>query len=182
MIITVQKPWDGIVADLTEYRRLFKELHGTEAPKPIVGTVVVCDRDGERARETAHRYVSSYYESVVAHYDLGGTQFKGTKGYEYYENMAAKVRKYPTESGAFFADLQVWGTPEQCFEKISCIRQQTGCEGFLGIFDTADLPFEQSARSMKLFAAEVMPRLQAIGDSPGSPAIGPRSPSMAMVR
>jgi alkanesulfonate monooxygenase SsuD/methylene tetrahydromethanopterin reductase-like flavin-dependent oxidoreductase (luciferase family) len=164
MIITVQKPWDSIVADLEEYRSLFRKLHGREAPKPIVGVIVVCDRDGDRARETALRYISSYYESVIEHYDLGGTQFKGTKGYEYYENMAVKVRKYRAESGAFFADLQVAGTPDECFDKLSFIRQQTGCDGFIAIFDTADLPFERSTASMKLFAAEVIPRLRAMSE------------------
>ena len=107
MIITLQKPWDAIVADLGEHRRAFLELRGCDAPAPIVGAFVVCDRDSERAREAAHRYLCAYYDSVIQHYDLGGTQFKGTRGYEYYDNMAMKVRKYGSESGHFFAELQV---------------------------------------------------------------------------
>jgi hypothetical protein len=74
--------------------------------------------------------------------------------------MAAKVRQYGSGSGRFFADLQVWGTPGECFEKLSLIREKTGCQGFIAIFDMADLPFEDAERSMKLFATEVAPRLK----------------------
>ena len=160
MIITIQKPWDAICADLAEHRVAWREVHGREAPAPILGAFVVCHPDAERAREMAHRYMGSYYESVIAHYDLGGTQFKGTKGYEYYDNMASKIRKYGAATGSFFADLQIWGTPEQCLEKIAFARDKTGCSGFIAIFDMAELPYEESEKSMKLFAAEVMPRLR----------------------
>ena len=170
MIVTLQKPWDAIVADLGEYRRAFRELRGCDAPAPIVGAFVVCDRDGERAREAAHRYLCAYYDSVIEHYDLGGTQFKGTKGYEYYDNMAVKVRKYGSESGHFFAELQVWGNPQQCLEKLAFIQQKTGCREFIAIFDMAELPFEAADRGMKLFAAEVLPHLRTMREEGGDPA------------
>ncbi len=166
MIITIQKPWDVIAADVAEHGRSFRERHGVDAPAPILGAFVVCERDGERARVTAHRYMGAYYESVIEHYDLGGTQFKGTRGYEYYDNMATKIRKYGSDAARFFADLQIWGTPQQCIEKIAFASRTTGCKGFIAIFDMADLPFEEAERSMKLFASEVAPHLRGTPQAP----------------
>ena len=160
LIITIQKPWDLIGADVATHRRIFREKHGAEAPPPILGAFVMCDRDGARAKENAHRYMGSYYESVIAHYDLGGTQFKGTKGYDYYDNMASKIRKYGGETSRFFADLQIYGTPDECAEKIAFAKEQTGCKEFIAIFDMAELPQEDALRHMSLFATEVMPRLR----------------------
>jgi alkanesulfonate monooxygenase SsuD/methylene tetrahydromethanopterin reductase-like flavin-dependent oxidoreductase (luciferase family) len=122
-----------------------------------------CDSDEERAREMAYTYLSGYYHSLLDHYQLAGDHFKGTKGYEYYEKMSGVINRYGVnEATKFFADLQVWGTPQQCYEKISWLHTTLGCQTFVAVFDYAGLPFEEVERSMKLFAEEVMPALQAI--------------------
>ena len=61
----------------------------------------------------------------------------------------------------FFLNLQVWGTPEQCYEKILDIQKRTGAEAFIGVFSYAGMPYDLAEASMRLFAAEVMPELQA---------------------
>ena len=63
----------------------------------------------------------------------------------------------------FFLNLQVWGTPEQCFDKVLEIRSKIGCDAFTGVFSYGAMPYEDSERSLRLFAAEVMPRLQQLG-------------------
>jgi alkanesulfonate monooxygenase SsuD/methylene tetrahydromethanopterin reductase-like flavin-dependent oxidoreductase (luciferase family) len=59
----------------------------------------------------------------------------------------------------------VWGTPEQCVEKILDIRRRTGCETYVGVFSYAGMPLAEAERNMRLFASRVMPRLQALGAS-----------------
>ena len=60
----------------------------------------------------------------------------------------------------FFLNLQVWGTPEQCFEKIMDIRSKVGCSDFTGVFCYGGMPFDEAERNIRTFASDVMPRLQ----------------------
>ena len=55
----------------------------------------------------------------------------------------------------------MWGTPEQCIEKLRTIRATTDAAEFVGVFTYGDLPLEQAEASMRLFASEVLPVLQA---------------------
>ena len=45
----------------------------------------------------------------------------------------------------------MWGTPEQCYEKIltSTADRQSG---FVGVFCYAGMPYEEAERNMRLFA------------------------------
>ncbi len=54
--------------------------------------------------------------------------------------------------------------PEQCFEKIMDIRSRVGCDVFTGVFSYGGVPYEESERSLRLFASEVLPRLQQLGE------------------
>ena len=60
----------------------------------------------------------------------------------------------------FFADLQVYGTPEQVYEKIMAIHNQTRNCGYVGVFSYAGMPHEEAARNMTMFAKTVMPELK----------------------
>lgn len=62
----------------------------------------------------------------------------------------------------FFLGLQVWGTPEQCYEKALGIRKRLGSNTFNAVFRYAGLPSAEAERNMRLFAREVMPPLQEL--------------------
>lgn len=66
----------------------------------------------------------------------------------------------------FFMDLQVWGTPEQCYEKIKDIHDRTDCCGFTGLFSYAGMAADLAQQNMNVFAREVMPELKQLGSSP----------------
>jgi len=164
ILIIPQKPWETVAAELEEYRTIYREVNGSEPPPTIAAGWTFCDEDADRARETATRYISGYWDTVVRHYEFKGDHFGRTKGYEYYGKMSEMVGKYGTEGVAdFFMNLQVWGTPDQCLEKILSIRSHVGCETFVGVFSYAGMPIDQAERSMRLFARTVMPELQRLG-------------------
>jgi hypothetical protein len=58
--------------------------------------------------------------------------------------------------------VQVWGTPAMCLEKIRNIREQVGCEHFVGIFRYADMPFATAERNLRTFASTVVPDLKKL--------------------
>jgi len=60
----------------------------------------------------------------------------------------------------FFLNLQVWGTPEQCYEKILDVQRRTGAEAFNGVFSYGGMPYDLAESSLRLFASEVMPELK----------------------
>ena len=62
----------------------------------------------------------------------------------------------------FFIDLQLWGTPEQVYDKIVRLQEQTFMDGFMGVFSFAGMDHGEADRNMKLFARDVMPELQAL--------------------
>jgi alkanesulfonate monooxygenase SsuD/methylene tetrahydromethanopterin reductase-like flavin-dependent oxidoreductase (luciferase family) len=163
ILIIPQKPWDSMMAELDTYKDLFREVNHREAPPTVSAGWIFCDEDADRAKEMATKYVGGYYETVLRHYELAGDHLKATKGYEYYGAMSKALNKYGEQSGIdFFVDLQVYGTPDQCFEKVMDIRSMVGNDTFVAVPAYADMPIDEAERNLRLFASAVKPRLQAV--------------------
>jgi alkanesulfonate monooxygenase SsuD/methylene tetrahydromethanopterin reductase-like flavin-dependent oxidoreductase (luciferase family) len=163
ILINPQKDWTEVAEDMRRYREQFRELKGKEAPAPMVTGWVCCHEDHETAREMAQEYIGGYYHSVMSHYELGGTHFESTHGYEYYRRLA----KYIGEKGSDkvvdnFIELQIWGTPDECYERIVEIQRKVGNEGFNAVCSFAGMGAEMAEANMRLFASEVMPRLKEL--------------------
>ena len=119
------------------------------------------DEDAGRAEELAHKYIAGYFRSVLAHYEFAAPHMKTTKGYEYYGKITDKIAEVGEDTFVeFFKSLQVFGTPEQCFEKITGVRERLGSETFVGVFGYTGMPLEEAEKSLRLFAAEVLPELR----------------------
>jgi alkanesulfonate monooxygenase SsuD/methylene tetrahydromethanopterin reductase-like flavin-dependent oxidoreductase (luciferase family) len=168
LCIIPQKPWDMVAAELGAYRTVYREVNGSDAPPPIVSGWTFCDEDAGRAEEMARRYIGGYWKTVVEHYELVGTHLQGVRGYESYGRM----QEIASQAGGadamteFFLGLQVWGTPEQCYDKIMTIKELTGAGAYNGVFSYAGMPYDEAERNMRLFARTVLPRLQALDDAP----------------
>jgi len=162
LLIIPQKPWDMVAQELNAYRTIYREVNGTDAPPPIVGAWMYCDESADRAAEFGYKYIGAYWQSVVRHYELIGTHLTKMRGYESYSRMQEMVSA-PGGVDAmteFFVNLQVAGTPEQCYEKILDIQRRTGAEAFNGVFSYGAIPYDLAESSMRLFASEVMPELK----------------------
>jgi alkanesulfonate monooxygenase SsuD/methylene tetrahydromethanopterin reductase-like flavin-dependent oxidoreductase (luciferase family) len=163
ILIIPQKPWETTAAELAEYRTLYRQLNGDTAPPTIAAGWTFCDPDESRAREQAERWIGTYWRTVLRHYELGGGHFAREKGYEFYGRMSDAVARHGPEGVTdFFLNLQVWGTPEQCFHKVKEIRARVGCDTFVGVFSYAGMPAGEAERNARLFAKEVMPELQRL--------------------
>ena len=53
LLIIPQKPWREVEKELREYRTLYREMNGTDAPPPVSAGWVFVDESAERAREMA---------------------------------------------------------------------------------------------------------------------------------
>ncbi|MCH7843222.1 MAG: LLM class flavin-dependent oxidoreductase [Chloroflexi bacterium] len=163
MLIIPQKPWSEVEAELKAYREIFQEINGAPAPPPIVVGFTFCHEDEDRALEMAKEYIGNYWESIMDHYEFHSDHLKTTKGYEYYGKFTEKIEQYGDQDVSdFFLNLQVWGTPDQCYEKIMSTRSRTGSESFLAAFSYGGMPYDEVEKSMRLFAKEVLPRLKEV--------------------
>jgi len=162
ILIIPQKPWDQVANDLNNYRTVYQQVNGTDAPPPICAGWTFCDENADRAHELAYRYIGGYWKTVLDHYELIGDHLTTMKGYEGYGRMQELVSAPGgvDKMTEFFVNLQVWGTPEQCYEKILEIQQRTGAEAYTGVFSYAGMPYDIAEANMRLFAAEVMPELK----------------------
>ncbi len=164
LLIIPQKPWKEVAKELDAYRTIFREVNGLDAPPPIAAGWVFCDESAERAHEMARRYIGGYYETVLEHYEFASDHLAKTKGYEFYGKVTEKLATYGTDVVIdFFMNLQVWGTPRQCYDKILEVRDRVGNDMFVGVFSYAGMPYDEAERNLRLFASQVMPALQKLG-------------------
>ncbi len=171
LLIIPQKPWSEVDKELAAYRVQYRELNGAEAPAPIVAGWTFVDPDAGRALDMAKQYIGGYFHSVVSHYQFAERHLASTKGYEYYGKIADKIAEIGEDRFVeFFMGLQVYGTPEECIERIAGVRQRIGSDAYVGVFSYAGLPPEEAERNMRLFAAEVMPALKAMPELAGAEA------------
>ncbi len=163
ILIVPQKPWPHVVRELAAYREIYRELNHAEPPPPIVAGWVHMDDDEGAARESAHKFIGRYYQSVIDHYELDGTHLQGLRGYEMYGKIQEKMHAPGgVEAGVeFFTSLHPWGTPKQVHEKILELRRLTGAEGFVAMFSFGGMPYALAEQNCRRFAAEIMPKLKA---------------------
>src|SRR5207253_2068048 len=114
--------------------------------------------------------------TVLDHYHFEADHLAKTKGYEYYGKMSEKIAEYGTDTVVdYFVNLQVSGTPEQCYERILDIHRRTGNSHYVGVFSYAGMPYDEAERNMRLLAKEVMPELKKPAPAPISAAAARRS-------
>lgn len=163
ILINPQKPWPKIAEDMAAYREEFTAHHDGEPPRPIASCQIYCHEDGAVAEEVARREMGQYYASVMAHYEMTGAHFDGTKGYEYYARLSEQLKNLE-ESDIVdrYLKTQVFGDPEQCIAQIENIAEVTGCDHFIGLFRYSALDRETALASAELFAREVIPAVKAM--------------------
>jgi alkanesulfonate monooxygenase SsuD/methylene tetrahydromethanopterin reductase-like flavin-dependent oxidoreductase (luciferase family) len=164
LLIIPQKPWDQVLQELGDYRRIYTEVNGTDAPPPIVAGWTFCDENADRAAELGRKYIAEYWRSVVRHYELVGDHLTKMKGYEAYKDMQerASAPGGVDQMVEFFLSLQVYGTPEQCYEKIIDTQRRTGSEAFVGVFSYGGMPYDVAEHSLRTFSNEVIPELRRV--------------------
>ncbi len=164
VLIVPQKPWHLVADETATYRATYREAIGEEPPPPIVAGWTYVDDNADRAEERARRWLSGYWDSVIAHYEFDQPHLKSTPGYEFHGLMYDRL----TAPGGmqkmteFYIGLQPWGTPDQVADKVQSFCDLVGADSFIGVFRYGGMPADEAERNLRLFAAEVKPRLQRL--------------------
>ena len=152
--------WEAQAKDVQRHQQILLE-QGHQPVPPISSSFVFCAETEKEAQEGAHRWMGGYWGSADAHYKFSDGHLKSVKGYEHYGTIAdAAKTTTPEQSVDGFVKLQVAGTPEQCLEQIYTMQDLVGLNHFIAVFSYGGMPHEVAERNLRLFASEVMPKLQ----------------------
>jgi alkanesulfonate monooxygenase SsuD/methylene tetrahydromethanopterin reductase-like flavin-dependent oxidoreductase (luciferase family) len=161
VVMFADRPWKTRMPEIERWREHHRATWNEPAPVPLVCDFVYCHEDPAVAEERGKRYLTAYLMSILEHYELLGTHFAATTGYEAYASAADVLRERGVESMiAGFLRATAYGTPAQ-MRAIYRERYE-----LLGPFDAAPsfrfggIPLDEAEASMRLFAAEVMPEIQ----------------------
>ena len=158
MMIFTQKPIEQHLEDFAPYRQRFLELHGYEAPAPLMAGITVCHEDAEYAAELARKHIAGYLVTVMDHYRLMDEHFKKAKGYESYGEAVDMMRDIGLEAvSQAYMEAQAWGTPEMIIEKLEHWRNVVGDFDLIWGFRAAGISYEDANNSQRLVAEKVLP-------------------------
>lgn len=115
----------------------------------------------EEARAGAEEYMGNYAVTALRHYELLAGYHSNIKGYERYADLSAGLAGDTAPFKAQFVDGHPWGTPEQVIEQMSTLAEKFGTSEIMCIFKYGGMPLEKAQKSMRLFAEQVLPTLQA---------------------
>lgn len=163
-LLIPQKAWSEYTTDLSLFSAARAEI-GLPPVRPRIHMLVYVADTEEQAREGARRYIPQYSESALRNYQLLGDHFAKTKGYEHYAAQAATVTdadQRAKEMGETYLANHVWGTPDQCIERLRAIADSFHPEEFMLAFRYGAMPEEDANRSLQLFASEVLPAIKEI--------------------
>jgi alkanesulfonate monooxygenase SsuD/methylene tetrahydromethanopterin reductase-like flavin-dependent oxidoreductase (luciferase family) len=163
MVVFMQRSPEATAASFEEYGRRYREVHGEEAPPPVVCQFVYCDPDPGRCRDEGAGHVLGYLRSVVEHYELAGDHFAHERGYESYRDSAAVLRAQGQEKLAeVYLSVQACGTPDELIEQTRQLRELMGPYDVSCCFRFAGVPLDVAERSMRLYAASVAPAIRSL--------------------
>lgn len=170
-----QMPWELIADQIWAYRDEFQQHHGRPAPPILIADYVACFSDRDKAEEVALTNIVGYFNSVIAHYELDGAVFdKAGEAYRHWAEVSKQMNELGKDAAveAILA-ANLWGTPDDIRAKLHYRRDLIGDFELNSVFSYSSLPYHDVEASMRLFAKEVAPEVQAWErtDAPRSDAV-----------
>jgi alkanesulfonate monooxygenase SsuD/methylene tetrahydromethanopterin reductase-like flavin-dependent oxidoreductase (luciferase family) len=121
---------------------------------------VYCCEDPAEAERGAREFLPQFSDSSIRHYELKSDHLAKIKGYEHYGQRALEFiqgARNESEMEDYYVKDHIWGTPEQCIQKIERMRDLLPCGELIFHMKWGTMTAEQAERSVRLFAKEVLP-------------------------
>ena len=164
----LQREWDGTVAEIERYNAFYRGLVGQEPIPPVVAARVIIGDTDEEARALARKYIAGHWQMADQHYGISRGDHRGVKGYEHYSKLGEMLKQLdPEVMTENIIAPHVFGTSETCLQRIRLLREKFKTEHFVAIFSDGGIPSELAERSLRRFAAEVLPELKWEGERVG---------------
>jgi len=125
-----------------------------------------CAESEEEARGPAEKYMQSYADTALRHYELFSDHLGKIKGYEGYAARSEAMKQDASLFAKGFISGHPWGTPEMIIERTRELAQAFGTSEITFVFKYGGMPLELAQKSMNLFAKEVLPAIQELNPAP----------------
>jgi alkanesulfonate monooxygenase SsuD/methylene tetrahydromethanopterin reductase-like flavin-dependent oxidoreductase (luciferase family) len=161
MCFNFQHPIEQQAEEFEKWRVRYREVHEEEPPPPVLLDYFYCHEDGDVARETMHKHLSRFYNSLVDHYEFDGKHFGNTRNYESYQTGADMLREVGREAAhQGFYDMQLKGSPDEIKAEIRKRRELIGEYQQMVLVSYGGMTYPTIRDSLKLFAEKVMPEFK----------------------
>jgi alkanesulfonate monooxygenase SsuD/methylene tetrahydromethanopterin reductase-like flavin-dependent oxidoreductase (luciferase family) len=130
--------------------------HGWKPAASAVAITVFCHPDQEFAHEHATRYWRATTGQTIWHYDRYG-RADWLPDATAAERQALIDQAYQSQTAA-----GIFGTPEYLISEIRKVQQAGNIAHLMTLHSFGDMPVADVERSMRLFAAEVLPVIKEI--------------------
>lgn len=161
---TPNKTLESYQRDLVTFDEIRERLGHGPAERPILQVPLYCCESEQEAREGVERFMPTYVDSVNRQYEIGTDRFANTKGYEEYRTKGSDYGDGSAEDAAatltrkFLAD-GVWGTPEQCAEKIVAHHEKVNPSELVVLATYGSMTGAQAEQSLRRYGEQVLPRV-----------------------
>jgi alkanesulfonate monooxygenase SsuD/methylene tetrahydromethanopterin reductase-like flavin-dependent oxidoreductase (luciferase family) len=182
-LLVTGAPLEEMSKGVDEYNAVRAGM-GLEPDQPRVLMWMYCTTD-QRDIERGQAWFAQNGREVEMHYEFDKPGvFDGVKGYEAYAEIQRKLledRERAKAAGGNAGQIgqgaavvgtadQPIGTPETIVERLRTLQRETGAQEVLIVPQFGGMPLAEAQRSLRLFAAEVLPVIQA---DPAPPRQGP---------
>jgi alkanesulfonate monooxygenase SsuD/methylene tetrahydromethanopterin reductase-like flavin-dependent oxidoreductase (luciferase family) len=160
-MIIPQKPWLGYRDEIAQFRAV-RDERGYAPANPIVCVTVLCAETERQAEQAARVHMAEFAEGSVRNYELTGSHFATTKGYEHYADQAKAMRENVGLLGQQYFENHIWGTPGTCLAKIKAINEELSPQELIFMPRFGGMSADLAEHNMRLFAKEVLPAVRAM--------------------
>ena len=166
-LTTLNRSMDVYLAEMEVFYQVREEAGHGPGERPIFEAPIYCCESHAEAEEGAHRFFPEYIDSVIKIYEVGSAGFGKQKGYEDYRTKGSQFGDGTAESAMQTLSTKlindaVWGTPDECAEKILNIAAKVNPQQFVGLLGLGSMTAPQMEKSLKLYAEKVMPQIAHI--------------------
>lgn len=165
MMSFVQMPWEMHHEGIVAWRDHFTKTHPDKVPgAPVMTDFTYCHADARVAEDTARKYLTKYFKTVITHYDFDGKHWGNTAGYTAYQAGADAINEVGVDAAAEgFVQSQCWGTPDQILTEWQRRVDMSGELRPTLAVSYAGMPFDVVRDSLTLISKEVAPELRKMG-------------------
>lgn len=138
--------------------------NGFGPTQPVILTWLMCCRSEQEARDRIEQATSRLLFDLTNNYaQVVWDQFDRGAGYEaFVSQLQSAASEADLEAVDRFIDKQVWGTPEQCLEKVRTLQEETGARNVSFQVQYGDLSHDEALASLTLFAQQSIDKLHTI--------------------
>jgi alkanesulfonate monooxygenase SsuD/methylene tetrahydromethanopterin reductase-like flavin-dependent oxidoreductase (luciferase family) len=167
IVMFADRPWPMRLPQIERHRDLFRRFHGEEAPPFLIADFCICRPTMDGIDDLARRYMGSFVDSNLEHYELLTGHFARIKGYDAYAKKA-ELAKEAGRDGIVEAFLKaaVYGTPDRVLRTLEDRRKAVGKFELCTSFRFGGTPYDLAESSLRLYAKEVLPVIKAWDRAP----------------